>query len=313
MTASPGVTVQVLRVLILLALLTACTGGGILSPDVDRSNGHFRSGDYRTVLRGETLYSIAWDVGVDYQTLASWNDIGPPYLLRAGQRLRIAPPETESTPAARTDAAGPDVQTAAHYRVRKGDTLYGVARKTGNRAGDLVNWNRLKKPYVIHPGQRLRVASPATVGAPRSTGAAQRKTPPRAYAAPKGRPVPVGRWRWPTEGKVVRGFSPANGSKGVDIAGREGQPILAAAGGQVVYQGSGLRGYGKLIIIKHNADYLSAYAHCSTILVKEGATVKQGERIAEMGKTGTTDFRLHFEIRLRGNPVNPLHHLPRRT
>jgi lipoprotein NlpD len=296
--------------LVVALMVTACAGGGIFSPDVDYDDSHSRSRDYRIVLRGETLYSIAWDVGVDYETLASWNGISAPYLLKAGQRLRIAPPETGGDAAPAT-TSGPG-RTDTYYRVQGGDTVYGVARKTGTRMRDIVAWNGLKKPYLIRPGQRLRIAAPATsrsgaVERPRSASA------PRVTARPRGRPVSVGKWLWPTAGKIGRGFSPSNGSKGVDIVGREGQPIVASAGGQVVYQGSGLRGYGKLIIIKHNTDYLSAYAHCSTILVKEGATVTQGERIATMGRTGTTDVKLHFEIRLRGNPVNPLSYLPRHS
>ncbi|MEJ2107232.1 MAG: peptidoglycan DD-metalloendopeptidase family protein [Acidiferrobacteraceae bacterium] len=117
-------------------------------------------------------------------------------------------------------------------------------------------------------------------------------------------------WIWPTKGAVVGGFSRTGVNKGIDIAGRRGSDILAASGGSVVYQGSGLRGYGKLIIIKHNADFLSAYAHCARILVRDGESVKRGQRIATMGSSGTNRVKLHFEIRLRGKPVNPLRYLP---
>jgi lipoprotein NlpD len=119
-------------------------------------------------------------------------------------------------------------------------------------------------------------------------------------------------WRWPAQGQVVRHFSPKNGSKGIDIAGRSGQAVNAAAGGRVVYSGSGLRGYGKLIIIKHNNSHLSAYAHNERLLVKEGDTVNGGQRIASMGRAGDRQVKLHFQVRRNGKPVDPLRYLPKR-
>jgi len=125
--------------------------------------------------------------------------------------------------------------------------------------------------------------------------------------------TPVGSWRWPTDGKIIDNFSASEGgNKGIDIAGTRGQPIVATASGRVVYAGNALRGYGNLIIIKHNDDYLSAYAHNDTMLVREQQEVKAGQKIATMGSTGTSSVRLHFEIRYKGKSVNPLRYLPQR-
>jgi lipoprotein NlpD len=122
----------------------------------------------------------------------------------------------------------------------------------------------------------------------------------------------AGGWLWPAQGTLLERYRPNAALKGIDIGGSKGQPVSAAAAGQVVYQGSGLRGYGQLIILKHSADYLSAYAHCDRIYVKEGDMVKRGQKIADMGASGTDRVKLHFEIRYRGTPVNPLEHLPRK-
>ncbi len=294
--------VTVLIFLLSVLYLAGCTGGGILSPDVDRSK-HARSPDYRVVLRGETLYSISWDAGVDFRTLARWNHIGPPYLVRAGQRLRVTDPGSE--------AEEGEGGAGMYHVVARGDTVYGIARKHRIALRQLIRWNGLKKPYVIHPGQRLQVAK----AEPLSTGRGHKHAyrDPVRLSLPHGRIRRVAGWTWPARGAVVNGFVRNGLNKGIDIAGGRDSPIVAAAGGHVVYQGSGLRGYGKLIIIKHNPDFLSAYAHCARILVKEGAAVKRGQRIATMGSSGTNRVKLHFEIRLRGKPVNPLSYLPGRS
>jgi lipoprotein NlpD len=287
----------VLLVLFTLSLVAACTGAGVLSPDVDRGS-RYHSRDYRVVLSGETLYSISWDVGVDFRTLAQWNHIGPPYLLRAGQILRITNPGS--------GAAGSAPATAGTYVVSRGDTVYSIARHHGISPSQLIRWNGLRKPYRIYPGQHLQLAGLATERRQVHHRTRHVAAPP----IPHGRVQRVGGWIWPAHGAVIAGFSRRGLNKGIDIAGRRGSPIVAAAGGRVVYQGSGLRGYGKLIIIKHNPDFLSAYAHCERILVKEDARVKRGQQIASMGSTGANRVKLHFEIRLRGKPVNPLRYLP---
>lgn len=202
---------------------------------------------YWTVSPGDTLYSIAWAAGVDYRTLAYWNHVHRPFMIRAGTRLRLFGPPR---------------------RVFRGRPV---------------------------PAPRIIVRSP-------------RRAIERPHPVPPATPV---RWMWPVKGPVVRDFNPLGGCKGIDIAGRLGTDIRAAASGQVVYAGSGLRGYGKLIILKHNKNFLSAYAHNSRILVTEGEMVRRGQEIAEMGSSGTNRVILHFEIRLRGNPVDPLRYLPR--
>lgn len=306
-------TRQFVFVLFLVAILTGCSGGGILSPEVDHKAPGARSAKYRTVIRGDTLFSIAWDIGIDFRTLARWNRIHSPYVIKPGQRLRITGSKRKKVTKKRAKARSSSRSSARYYRVKKGDTVYSIARRTGNSPGQIIHWNRLRKPYTIRAGQRLRLSSSTTRMARRSAKRAKKRSNRQRVSSAAKKPISVGRWMWPVKGKILRRYTPSGANKGLDIGGRSGTVIRAAASGRVVYQGSGLRGYGKLIIIKHNADYLSAYAHSSTILVKEGSIVKRGQRIATMGKTGTNRVKLHFEIRLRGNPVNPLRYLPAKS
>lgn len=306
-------TRYLLYVLFLIVALAGCSGGGILSPEVDHKAADARSAKYRTVVRGDTLFSIAWDIGVDFRSLARWNGIHSPYVIKPGQRLRMTFRATRPATKKQVKTKRIRRSSANTYRVKKGDTVYSIARKTGNNPKEIIHWNRLRKPYTIRAGQRLRISRHTTGTTRRSTerskiGNTARR---RARAVPSAtRPKSVGRWVWPAKGRILRRYTPNGANKGLDIGGRAGSAIHAAAAGRVVYQGSGLRGYGKLIIIKHNSDYLSAYAHSASILVKEGSLVKRGQQIATMGSTGTSRVKLHFEIRLRGNPVNPLRYLP---
>ena len=189
-----------------------------------------------------------------------------------------------------------------YYTVVKGDTLHSIGWRHGVTVEELVRWNNLRPPYTIYPGQKLRLNSG---GATASSGSSSTKL----KAAPK-KPtaLPVKGWRWPVNGKLISKFSGNN--NGIDIAAKEGAPVVAAAAGEVVYAGSGLRGYGNLIIVKHNTSYFSAYAHNRKMLVKEGDKVKGGQKIAEVGDTGADRVKLHFEIRRDGSPVNPLNYLP---
>jgi lipoprotein NlpD len=189
------------------------------------------------VVSGDTLYSIAWRYGLDYRTLASWNNIKPPFTIQKNQWIVLRQKSSFN----RASVVNPTKQMAA---VKKID-------------------NEDREPDYSVAG-----------------------------------------WKWPARGKIINGFSATN--KGVNIAGREGESIYAMAGGKVVYSGNGLRGYGNLVIIKHNNLYLSAYAHCRWVLVKDGDWVKKGQKIAEMGNTGSDKTMLHFEIRRAGKPVNPL-------
>lgn len=206
------------------------------------------------------------------------------------------------------------------YRVERGDTLSRIARSNRQSVQSIVRWNNLANPDSIEVGQVLRVAPPgnsAGVTASTSGGGTRGNTASRAPApvttpdvAP---PVPAASIAlvWPANGTVIRRFDGEN-SKGIDIAGAAGTPIVAAAAGTVVYAGNGLRGYGDLLIIKHNADYLTAYAHNRVLLVKEGQTVSQGQKIAEMGDSDTDRTMLHFELRYGGRSIDPSRALPAR-
>ncbi len=218
-------------------------------------------------------------------------------------------------------------QPAGVYReVAAGDTLYSISWESGRDYRDVARWNNISPPYVIMPGQRLRLYPPAAAArshrpAPHPSPAPERttagkKSAPAKPATPSPRVPSAGvrhlTWIWPTQGTILERYSANGTNKGLDIAGSRGQPILAAAGGRVVYEGGGLRGYGQLIIIKHDADFLSAYAHCDKIYVKEGDVIKRGQKIAGMGSSGAERVKLHFEIRYRGAPVDPQDYLPRK-
>ena len=212
--------------------------------------------------------------------------------------------------------------------VRPGQTVYRIATENGITALDLALWNDIPPPYTIRPGQSLRLyprdghepAAKVTASASAATPVKPGTTviPPTAnpVAATSPKPAPTSfsntlEWRWPADGVVVSGFAAGDPTRqGVDIAGKAGQPVRAAADGVVVYSGSGLVGYGELVIIKHNDQWLSAYGHNRARMVNEGALVKAGQQIAEMGRSGATRDMLHFEIRYNGKPVDPQTYLP---
>ncbi|MDA7022497.1 peptidoglycan DD-metalloendopeptidase family protein [Pseudomonas fragi] len=219
--------------------------------------------------------------------------------------------------------------TTGQYAVRRGDTLFSIAFRYGWDWKALAARNNIAAPFTIVPGQVIRFdgrsgTQPAggstTTVVSSSSGSkttvikrsATAASAPAAVAPMPAGPAPKG-WGWPSNGILIGKFS-SNGSlnKGIDIAGDLGQPVLAASDGSVVYAGSGLRGYGELIIIKHSDTYVSAYGHNRRLLVREGQQVKVGQTIAEMGSTGTDRVKLHFEIRRQGKPVDPLQFLPRR-
>lgn len=218
------------------------------------------------------------------------------------------------------------------HRVVPGDTLYSIAWRYGLKYEELARINGISAPYVIKPSQLLRlsnapVATASTSAKPATPKANTTAVKPVANQntrsvnkTPVANKPPVLQtkasalvWQWPSAGVLIATYQGSEGlNKGIDLAGKLGEPVQAAASGQVVYAGSGLRGYGKLLIIKHNDTFLSAYAHCNRLLVEEGAWVKAGQRIADMGASGTDRVKLHFEIRREGVPVNPLQYLPRR-
>lgn len=296
-----------------------------------------------TVKRGDTLHAIALDHGLDYRELAAWNNIENPNVILVGQVLRMAAPGDAPVGAAgvttmplksvptvvSADARPPPAPSAAPL----------IVPGPRNAENYKTQPKALKEPYseqALREMQRLAVA-PAPVAAPAAptvpAAAAAPSLPapaptpaPSALPTPAASPAPIARaepkpaasdvddekldWVWPAKGKLVTGFSDTANLKGIDIAGTAGAPVVASAGGKVVYAGTGLRGYGKLVIVKHNGTYLTAYAHNRDILVKEGQPVTRGQKIAEMGNTDADQVKLHFEIRRHGKPVDPIKYLP---
>ncbi|GAA5080187.1 peptidoglycan DD-metalloendopeptidase family protein [Lysobacter panacisoli] len=207
--------------------------------------------------------------------------------------------------------------------VKRGDTLFSIASRNGIRAPDLAAWNGIDPPYTIYPGQRLRLYPGSRSGTATTTRPPTGTTKPTTTApttptptAPKpAAPTPAVsdiKWRWPADGQLIGRYVAGEPTKqGIDIAGNSGAPVRAAADGVVVYSGSGLVGYGELIIIKHNDQWLSAYGHNRNRLVNEGQLVRSGQQIAEMGRSGAPREMLHFEVRYNGKPVDPLLYLPK--
>lgn len=205
------------------------------------------------------------------------------------------------------------------HTVSKGDTLFSIAWRYGYDYKTLASWNRIKPPFVIYPGQvinlkpvkqrRAKQPPPVTQKQALEKPRGQQQSTARRKAAAATAVTGI-RWQWPVRGKLLKPSSPT-AQKGISISGRTGQKIVAAATGEVVYSGSGLRGYGKLIIIKHNDTYLSAYAYNRELVVKEGEMVTAGQQISTMGLDGKGAPVLHFEIRKNGKPVDPLRQLPR--
>jgi len=194
---------------------------------------------------------------------------------------------------------------AQSHVVRSGETLFTIAFRYGKDHRDLALWNRLGDGSLIYPGQVIRLIPPAG-SAPRPLARKPAPAPP-----PHAPAEPPPKWEWPTSGRIIAGFDGKPGSgTGIEISGRAGQPVRAAAAGRVVYSGGGLIGYGQLIIIKHNDTYLSAYGHNASLLVEEGDRIRKGQRIATMGEGPGQDPKLHFEIRQNGKPVDPRRYLP---
>ncbi|MCG2583127.1 peptidoglycan DD-metalloendopeptidase family protein [Massilia sp. TS11] len=245
-----------------------------------------------TVKKGDTLLRIALDHGQNYKDLAAWNNLANPDDIKVDQVLRVSPPEggLQSLP-----VAPPPIV----------DSRPAVPRKTAPKAD--------KKPY----------SDAALAEAQKGEGGAARaqETTPAPSVAPTPAPTPSLpplapdeanlSWSWPADGRIVATFDEGK-NKGIDIAGKPGQQVLAAGAGKVMYAGSGIRGYGNLVIVKHSNNLLSAYAHNRAILVKEGQSVAKGQLIAEMGDSDTDAVKLHFEIRQQGKPVDPSKFLPPR-
>ncbi|CAI1016757.1 peptidase [Serratia sp. OLHL2] len=264
--------------------------------------GSYSGGDTYTVKRGDTLFYIAWITGNDFRDLAQRNNIPEPYSLNVGQTIQLGNGSANGGGGmlATTDATKggvPKPPSSAQIQTATVDS----------QSTNAYSENSGKQ----NVGKMLPAAGAAAVGTATAPVTAPEAAPPVSSTVSNS--APVSTWRWPTDGKIIDNFSSSEGgNKGVDIAGSRGQPIFATADGRVVYAGNALRGYGNLIIIKHNDDYLSAYAHNDTMLVREQQEVKAGQKIATMGSSGTSSVRLHFEIRYKGKSVNPLRYLPQR-
>ncbi|MEY4883688.1 MAG: hypothetical protein RIS34_1542 [Pseudomonadota bacterium] len=244
------------------------------------------------------------------------------------------------TPSTKVLPGAENVGKPGYYTVKPGDTLIRIGLDSGQNWRDLARWNGLDNPNQVEVGQILRIIPPIAVAPPASAAVAKpvnstsvvaATVPPASSASAAKPPVvapvaaaaseptaPVAsaaleeiNWIWPTSGVVIAGFDEIK-NKGLDLGGKAGDPVLAAADGRVVYVGAGLRGYGNLIILKHNNTYLTAYAHNQTLLVKEDQAVRQGQKIAEMGSSDADRVKLHFEVRRQGKPVDPVKHLPPR-
>lgn len=257
------------------------------------------AGEYM-VKKGDTLYRIALDHGLDYRELAAWNNMSNPSMLKEGQALRLTPPGGEGGVSPVINA--PVVET------RPLDKPASTTAK--GAAGSLKLEPRVgKEPYSDEAYARLNRQSEAVKPAEaRGEAAGEAKKPAESSPATTGEDIA---WQWPSEARIKANYSDS-GNKGIDFSGKAGDPVVAAGDGKVVYAGAGLRGYGELVIVKHNGTYLSAYAHNRKILVSEGQMVKRGQKIAEMGNTDTDSVKLHFEIRKQGKPVDPSQYLPKR-
>jgi lipoprotein NlpD len=279
-------------VLLTLAI-SACSSPNRTAPILDRTDGasgtsapHIREGapakespanpvfasEQHVVRKGDTLYSIAMEHGKDPRDLALWNNIADPSTLRVGQALTLAPSGSVSE----NTSAG----------------------ETGVQVNPITSVGKLETQPLAAPTPLPAIALPA----------AAKPESPRVESA---RPADEINWIWPVPGKVLDTFD-ASRNKGIDVAGKVGEPVMAASDGKVVYSGTGLRGYGNLVIVKHSETFLSAYAHNSKLLVNQGDPVKRGQKIAELGSSDADKPKLHFEIRREGQPVDPLKYLPAR-
>ncbi|HCB0640610.1 murein hydrolase activator NlpD [Klebsiella variicola] len=275
----------------------------------DIPKGSYTGGSTYTVKRGDTLFYIAWVTGNDFRDLAQRNNVPAPYALNVGQVLQVGnasgQPITGENAVSQASARASGGATATTTSAQKSTAVVAsqptitYSESSGEQSATKMLPNN--KPATTTTTVVAPVTAPTTVSTTQPT------------ASSTSTSSPISSWRWPTDGKVIENFSGAEGgNKGIDIAGSKGQAIVATADGRVVYAGNALRGYGNLIIIKHNDDYLSAYAHNDTMLVREQQEVKAGQKIATMGSTGTSSTRLHFEIRYKGKSVNPLQYLPQR-
>ena len=252
-------------VVLFLATIFAGCGGPAVVPVSDLTAPR-TTATVRIVRNGDSLYTIAWEAGLDYRDVALWNGLGSPYRLRVGQEIVLAPGRQQTSS---VSVSQPVMESTSAPLVTEPAIV------------------------AVEPVETLSETKLATT----SDSATESES---AHAV----------WLWPAKGGLIARFDPEAGSNGIDIAGVDGSPILAAAKGKVVYAGTGLRGYGLLIIVKHDETFLSAYAHNRAVTINEGDLVHRGQVIAKMGQSGAESTRLHFEIRRDGQPVDPLRYLP---
>lgn len=313
------------------ALLAACTPNR--SVVVQRSGGSYGSaatgsmarpapGGSYTVVKGDTLYAIAFQHGVDGRSLASWNQIEPPYTIWPGQQLRLGPDRAAAGTGGSYAGHAPAPKPALAAKRQSASASVIPAAPTSAHATP-ANSRPMFEPVVstpipAAPAASLPVSTPMETTVPVAGEPSAQATPP--LLPPSAAPPAAGgirtidgvTWRWPADGSVFKKFQSGDAIPGIEVSGRAGDPVRAAADGVVVYSGNGLVGYGELVIIKHNDSFLSAYGHNSKRLVKEGQRVQAGQIIAEMGSTGASRDELQFQIRKNGNPVDPLQYLPAR-
>jgi len=289
---------QFITLLLLSIVLFGCSSGSYRAPiyergDLDRKDATVPSGekdwrpDVYVVQKGDTMYSIAFNYGFDYHELAELNGIKDPSIISIGQQIRLFPGKA----VAEAPAAAPEIKPVDNLvkeqpklvKYRYSETALAQIENIQSKPVPIVTSfsSTVEKHQPITPKISQVITTPAVV----EEGGVE--------------------WGLPAHGRVIAQYSETANRKGIDIAGKLGQPVMASASGKVVYSGSGLRGYGKLIIIKHNTTYLSAYAHNDQILVKEGQSVTRGQKIAEMGSTDADKVKLHFEVRRLGKPVDP--------
>lgn len=292
-------TVRLLAVTLILISVAGCRASGNHRAPIEdrdtakkvqasgkRNSTHEQETTYKfyTVQKGDTLYSIAFEQGLDYREVAGQNNIENPSAIQIGQQIKLQLPDDGVVERPRMD-----IKPLAQH------TTMAISRKDQPKIAKLpyseqaVEQIEKSQLASAQPALTTAIAVPAAIPAQESETATDDGVD----------------WGMPTKGKVIGEYSESANRKGVDIAGSKGQPVLASAAGKVVYSGSGLRGYGKLVIIKHNKTFLSAYAHNEQILVKEGESVTKGQKIAEMGSTDADQVKLHFEIRKFGKPVDP--------
>lgn len=267
---------------------------------------------YYIVKKGDTLYRIALEHGQDYKDVAAWNNVDNPGRIEVGQQLRVVPPAASEATAVAVvkPVAGPAPVEAKPLAGAVVPASGGEGVKREPRGGKL--------PYsdqALAQAAALEGGAVAAKPAAPSTVEKAAVPPPQPVAATVAAEDAVD-WAWPVPGKVLvpfaEGVAGKESSKGIDLAGKVGEPVLAAAAGVVTYVGAGLRGYGNLVVLKHNAEFLSVYAHNSKILVKEKESVTKGQKVAEIGNSDADQPKLHFEIRRQGKPVDPLKYLPTR-